>query len=141
MTQRRSPHETLAAIERAGHADEAERILSLADQELEAELQRAGIDLEEERGAAEGARRAALRAFGSDVDLDAVDPGGSRVGASARGAAGRPPKRGLRRSRRFWVVVALAAGVGLGLGLPHLLLRAGDGQVPSVRDSARRSAP
>jgi hypothetical protein len=93
MTDKRSPQETLDAIEESADSDEAERILALSDEALDRELEAEGFDPKAVR-----ARGAALAA---------------RLGIEASAPAANVPTPLAKRVPRRWVAWLAAATFAL----------------------------
>jgi hypothetical protein len=91
---KRTPEETLEALLEQGDDDEMERVLAMSPEEREAELRKAGFDVDAERGAADALRQRRMAGPG-----DRAPGGDSRLQPAAA--------RSRARDRR--VVMLLAA--------------------------------
>jgi hypothetical protein len=118
MSSKRSPSETLRAIEESAYADEAERILALSDEDLDRELADEGFDPKAVR--ARGAELAAKLGIAVPDAARAVEPASAPVAPVALA----PPvdiARARRLRRGIWLAAAAMAAVAVLVAIPAVV--------------------
>jgi hypothetical protein len=143
MTPKRTPEETIRAIEEESPDEDIERVLSMSDDEIRKELEGAGYtraELDAKTAAIVGlapTAKASGPAIGGNAKVD-VSRGEfvSGSGAEDRGKASNVTSIARRFRARVWVPLSIAAAAALGVGLARQAGLFGEESVGSAGESA-----